>query len=112
MPEDAWPESREAFAEYWWPAVRELEMDDVSRGYLRDLVNLRLFKPAVQRVLGRWNRFVTVGFLAPEFREVLGEPWSSAISGVSTGSSAARSASIGRSPPRCATRCSTSSNAT
>ena len=75
VPEDAWPDTREAFLDYWWPAMRDIEMDDVSGGYLRDLVNLRLFKPAVRRVLGRWNRFVTVGFLAPEFREVLGEPW-------------------------------------
>jgi uncharacterized protein (DUF2236 family) len=75
VPEDAWPADRDAFQAYWWDAVRDIEMDDVSRGYLSDLANLRFFKPWVQRAFGSWNRFLTVGFLAPEFRAELGEPW-------------------------------------
>jgi uncharacterized protein (DUF2236 family) len=78
VPEEAWPDDRVAFEEYWWRAVDEIEMDDVSRGYLSDLANLRFFAPRVRRVLGPWNRFLTVGFLAPRFREALGERWTAA----------------------------------
>jgi uncharacterized protein (DUF2236 family) len=90
--EDDWPADREAFQEYWWSAMDELEMDDVSRTYLRDLVNVRLhrhrssstsasspsWQARVTRPVRRWNRFMTLGFLAPEFRAMLGEPWSAA----------------------------------
>src|SRR3954464_4305811 len=75
VPEEMWPADREAFAEYWWPEVREIEMDDVSRGYLSDLANLRFFKPWARRIFGRNNRLLTIGFLPQEFREALAEPW-------------------------------------
>ena len=77
VPEDMWPADREAFNEYWWRSVGEVRMDDVSRGYLSDLVNLRFYKPSVRR-LGPWNRFLTMGFLSPAFRAELGEPWTAA----------------------------------
>src|SRR3954470_14111918 len=76
VPEEMWPADREAFAEYWWPAVREIEMDDVSRGYLRDLANVRFLYPWVRRLTARPNRLLTVGFLPQEFRDELAEPWS------------------------------------
>ena len=75
VPEEMWPADREAFAEYWWPAVREIEMDDVTRGYLGDLANLRFFKPWYRRLMGGSNRLLTVGFLPQEFRDELREPW-------------------------------------
>jgi uncharacterized protein (DUF2236 family) len=76
VPEDAWPADRESFVEYWSAAMQRISMDDVTRTYLRDLANLRFLKPWARRLLARWNRFLVVGFLAPEFRELLGEPWS------------------------------------
>jgi uncharacterized protein (DUF2236 family) len=86
--EDAWPPDRRAFRDYWRSGMDELEMDDVTRTYLRNLVNLR--RPGsgggrsgppglvarATRPVRRWNRFLAVGFLPPEFREMLGEPWS------------------------------------
>ena len=75
LPEDAWPADREAFEAYWRDSIKTLEMDDVSGGYLRDLANLRFFKPWFRRPFARSNRLLTVGFLAPEFRELLGEQW-------------------------------------
>jgi uncharacterized protein (DUF2236 family) len=76
VPEEKWPADREAFASYWSQAMRRISMDDVSRGYLRDLANLRFFKPWARRLLAGWNRFLVVGFLPSEFRALLGEPWS------------------------------------
>src|SRR3954466_3464721 len=71
VPEEMWPADREAFAEYWWPAVERISMDDVTRDYLRDLANVRFLKPWARRPPGRWNRFLTVGFLPEQFREQL-----------------------------------------
>jgi uncharacterized protein (DUF2236 family) len=75
VPEEMWPADREAFARYWWDAMREIEMDDVTRGYLQDLAHVRFLNPWLRRVFARSNRLLTVGFLPQEFREALGEPW-------------------------------------
>src|SRR5947199_44152 len=74
--EEMWPADREAFYEYWWDAVREVRMDDVSRKYLSDLTNLRFFKRWYRRIFARNNRLLTIGFLPAEFRDELREPWS------------------------------------
>jgi uncharacterized protein (DUF2236 family) len=76
VPEEMWPDGREAFAAYWSGAMGRIAMDDVTRGYLRDLANLRFMKRWERRLFARWNRFLVVGFLPVEFRELLGEPWS------------------------------------
>ena len=75
VPEEMWPRDREAFYAYWWNAMREIRMDDVTRTYLSDLANLRFFKPWARRLFARNNRLLTIGFLSHEFRELLGEPW-------------------------------------
>ena len=76
VPEEMWPRDRQAFYAYWWEAMCEIRMDDVTRTYLSDLANLRFFKPWARRVFARNNRLLTVGFLSEEFRDLLGEPWS------------------------------------
>src|SRR2546423_897114 len=69
------PAARDAFYEYWWDAVREVRMDDVSRTYLSNLTNLRFFKRRYRRIFARNNRLLTIGFLPQEFRDELREPW-------------------------------------
>ena len=76
VPEERWPADREAFAAYWSQAMQKITMDDVTRGYLRDLANVRFLHRWARRLFGRWNRFLVVGFLSPEFRARLQEPWS------------------------------------
>src|SRR3954470_18163626 len=71
VPEDMWPADRDAFSAYWWQAMRDIEMDDVTRGYLRDLANVRFLHPWARRVLARPNRLLTVGFLPEQFRALL-----------------------------------------
>ena len=75
VPEDMWPADRDAFYEYWWEAMREVSMDDATRGYLSDLANLRFFKPWARRIFAGNNRLLTIGFLPQEFRDELREPW-------------------------------------
>lgn len=75
---DQWPPTRAEFDQYWNTACARVVMDDTVRGYLRHLLGLRM----VSRVLRPGSvpllRFLTIGFLAPVFREALEVNWSDA----------------------------------
>ena len=75
VPEEAWPSDRAAFYAWWSEAVDRVRMDDVTRGYLSDLANLRFFEPLPRRLLAGPSRLLTVGFLPEQFRAELREPW-------------------------------------
>ncbi|XVQ14324.1 oxygenase MpaB family protein [Spirillospora sp. CA-255316] len=76
VPADMWPADRQAFAEYWKESLGKLEMDRVTRAYLQALTDMSFLPAPVRWTFGRFSRFVTLGFLPPEFREELGLPWS------------------------------------
>lgn len=71
-----WPATRADFAQYWKQGLTELRMDEPVRRYLDDLVHLRHRPWPAQRLLGPMVAFFTAGFLAPEFRALLGWSWS------------------------------------
>jgi uncharacterized protein (DUF2236 family) len=78
-----WPPDRAAFAEYWKAGVRAIEMDDVTRPYLRAIADQSfLFAPLglagkpLTVLLRPLGRFITLGFLPEPFRAELGLPWS------------------------------------
>lgn len=73
--EDQWPPTRKDFDRYWNDACGRAAMDDVVRGYLRDLIDLRMVSVLLRPVFGPLLRFLTVGFLAPVFREALQVEW-------------------------------------
>lgn len=73
VPEESWPTSRAEFGEYWRENVEKIEMDDVSRTYLLNLISLRKLK--VPPALGRRHQFIVSGFLPEPFREELGLHW-------------------------------------
>ncbi len=81
--DELWPPDRAAFEEYWRDGVAQIEVDEVTRPYLRGIAELEFLggplggvgKP-VAWALGPLNRFITTGFLAPPFRDALGLPWS------------------------------------
>lgn len=82
VPEEMWPKDRAAFEDYWREGVARIEMDDLTRAYLREIANgSMLFAPlgAIGRPLARalrpLNRFLTLGFLPQPFRDELGLPW-------------------------------------
>jgi uncharacterized protein (DUF2236 family) len=66
--EQQWPPTRADFDTYWDTACAHVQMDDVVREYLHDLVDLRDDKsvaaPSPFRPL---LKFLTAGFLAPVF---------------------------------------------
>jgi uncharacterized protein (DUF2236 family) len=75
VPPDMWPADRDAFQEYWQDALNDLSMDDVTRPYLQGLANLGFLPAPARWVFGPASRLLTVGWLPPEFRELLGLPW-------------------------------------
>lgn len=75
VPESRWPVDRAAFEDYWSEAVSLIQMDDKTRTYLRGLANLEFLPKFLSLTLGPAHRFITIGFLPPNFREELGYPW-------------------------------------
>ncbi|WP_028924988.1 oxygenase MpaB family protein [Pseudonocardia acaciae] len=75
VPAESWPADREAFERYWDDALGKIHIDDTVRGYLTDLTAMRNLPRPVQLALGRFNRFVTTGFLPPRFREEMRFDW-------------------------------------
>ena len=74
--DDQWPATRAEFDAYWNAACQRVAIDDVVRRYLLDLVNLRMINPLLALPFRPLLKFLTVGFLAPVFREALGVRWS------------------------------------
>ena len=80
--EDRWPSDRPAFEAYWKEGLAQVEMDDVTRAYLRGIADLRFMVAPLGR-LGRPLRpllrpvgeLMTGGFLPAVLREELGLPW-------------------------------------
>lgn len=77
VPEDMWPPDRAAFKEYWEAGLAKVEMDDTTRTYLTEFVELG-FLPWPFRTLGPVNKFFTTGFLPQRFRDELRLPWDDA----------------------------------
>jgi uncharacterized protein (DUF2236 family) len=73
--EHQWPPTREDFDRYWNAACQRVVIDDVVRSYLRDLIDLRMISALLRPVFGPLLRFLTVGFLAPVFRDALQVEW-------------------------------------
>lgn len=75
--EDQWPATRADFDRYWNEACRRVVIDDAVREYLQDLIDLKM-TTVLARPFVPLLRFLTVGFLAPVFREALQVEWSPA----------------------------------
>ena len=73
--EELWPATREDFFRYWDDMVDRIEMDDLTRGYLRQIAGAGFLPAPVDSLLGPSQRLLSMGFLPPEFREELGLPW-------------------------------------
>lgn len=72
---DQWPPSRVEFDGYWDTACEQVQMDDVVRSYLTELINLRMINPLLGLPFRPLLKFLTAGFLAPVFRDALGVSW-------------------------------------
>lgn len=73
---EQWPASRKEFETYWNTACERVEMDDYIREFLLKIVDLKMINIIPRMMLAPLLRFLTVGFLAPVFRDNLGLEWS------------------------------------
>lgn len=70
-----WPATRADFDDFWNTACQRVAMDDVVRSYLTDLLDLRMVAFPLRWIYGPLLHFLTVGFLAPVFRDAMGVQW-------------------------------------
>lgn len=75
VPPERWPATRDSFDEYWRRTVMLVEMDDVTRSYLRGLAALTFLPRPLRVGVGRLHEFLTAGFLGEPFRSELGLTW-------------------------------------
>jgi uncharacterized protein (DUF2236 family) len=73
--EDQWPPTRADFDDYWAQACQRVEIGDEVGRYLGDLLDLRMVNPVLALPFRPLLRFLTVGFLAPVFRDAMGLRW-------------------------------------
>lgn len=71
-----WPADREAFETYWQEGKQHIRFDGPVREHLVGLSELRMLPQPATALFGGLNRWVTSGFLHPEFRDELGLAWS------------------------------------
>lgn len=76
--EEMWPATRAEFDRYWNEACAQVVLDDYVRGYLNDLLNLRMIHWYLRLPFRNLLKFLTIGFLAPIFREQLQVEWTAA----------------------------------
>ena len=74
--EDQWPPTRAEFDAYWVDACARVSIDADVRAYLQDLLALRMINPVLALPFRPLLKFLTVGFLAPVFRDAMGVQWS------------------------------------
>jgi len=73
--EEQWPSTRRDFDVYWRDACLRVSIDDEVRGYLLDMLNLKMINPVLGLPFRPLVRFLTTGFLAPVFRDAMGLRW-------------------------------------
>ncbi|MET9326166.1 oxygenase MpaB family protein [Tsukamurella sp. NPDC003166] len=78
VPRDMWPATRGDFDDYWVRACAETRLDEPVAAYVDDLLHLRMINLPMRLVFGSLLRFLTIGFLAPHFREQMGVNWTAA----------------------------------
>lgn len=75
VPAEKWPADRAAFEEYWQKGLEEVAIDPPVRDMLLSIADLDFLPRVLSAPFGRFNRFVTTGFLPRTFREQMGLRW-------------------------------------
>lgn len=75
VPREMWPADRNAFDRYWTEQLNSMSFDDAMREYLFGIASLDFLPIPLPAAVGRWNLFLTMGYLPPQLREQLGYVW-------------------------------------
>jgi uncharacterized protein (DUF2236 family) len=78
VPARMWPADRDEFERYWKEGVAQIEVDDTVRTYLDKIARVAFLPRPISFLLGPYNKFVTIGFLPPEFRAQMHYRWTPA----------------------------------
>ena len=75
---DQWPKTRADFDVYWNTACQRVAIDDHIREYLMQMVDLKIVRWPLRVTFGPLLKFLTIGSLAPVFRDAMGLSFSAA----------------------------------
>ncbi|MER5393056.1 oxygenase MpaB family protein [Saccharopolyspora sp. NPDC002686] len=75
VPPDAWPRDLASFRRYWTESLERISIDDTVREYLLDVTMLAWLPRPLSMLFGRFNKFVTTGFLPAPFRAEMRLSW-------------------------------------
>ncbi|HWU33132.1 MAG TPA: oxygenase MpaB family protein [Marmoricola sp.] len=76
MRPEMWPASLDAFQEYWDGVVAtRVSMDETVRDYLNDFLDVRYLPRPFSSLLGPLHRWLSIGWLPREFRELMDMTW-------------------------------------
>lgn len=76
MRPEMWPASLDDFANYWDGVLAtRISMDDTVRDYLNDFLDVRYLPRPLSWTLGPLHRWLSVGWLPQEFRDLMGMTW-------------------------------------
>ncbi len=75
VPEEMWPATRADFDVYWNIASERIVVDEKTRAFGQDLVDLKMISPLTRLPFVGLLRFLTIGFLPPLLREQLDLTW-------------------------------------
>lgn len=73
--EDMWPATRADFDVYWNTACERVVYDERTKQFIEDLIDLRMIAWPIRAPFRNLLRFLTIGSLAPYFREAIGYEW-------------------------------------
>ncbi|QNG19641.1 DUF2236 domain-containing protein [Rhodococcus triatomae] len=73
--EDMWPATRADFDRYWNSACERVTYDEKTKQFVEDLIGLEMIARPIRAPFRNLLRFLTIGTLAPYFREQLGFEW-------------------------------------
>ncbi|MFF0815901.1 oxygenase MpaB family protein [Rhodococcus sp. NPDC003318] len=73
--EDMWPATRADFDVYWNTACERVVYDDRTKRFIEDLIDLKMIAWPIRAPFRNLLRFLTIGSLAPYFREAIGYEW-------------------------------------
>jgi len=73
--QDMWPKDLDAFEAYWQDGLKNLRIDEPVREFLMVIADLKFLSPVSQFLFGRFNRFITTGFLPEEIRDKMQLEW-------------------------------------
>lgn len=75
---DQWPPTRADFDVYWNTACERVAIDDHIREYLMRMVDLKIVRWPLRLTFGPLLKFLTIGSMAPVFRDAMGLSFSAA----------------------------------